>query len=82
MKKITWTLLLGLVFILTSCSDDFEERVQIRVRNVGQFNYENVVIAINKTFQSKLHEGMWSAVEKLEAMCLERKLWPTNFLAV
>ena len=47
MKKTTWTLLFGLVFILTSCSDDFEERVQIRVRNVGQFNYENVIVSSN-----------------------------------
>ena len=45
MRWATWTLLIGFAFILTSCSDDSEEHVQIRVRNIGQFNYDHVMVS-------------------------------------
>jgi len=47
MKKITWILLIGLFFTLTSCSDDNEEHVQIRVKNTGSYKYDNLVVNSN-----------------------------------
>ena len=51
MKRTAWTLLTGLAFILISCADEFEfeERVQIRIRNVGQFDYHNVIVSAGST---------------------------------
>lgn len=47
MRKITWTLLVGLLFLLTNCSEEYEERVRIRVRNIGPYNYDGLLVNSN-----------------------------------